>query len=56
MSIQDHIAAFAEGWTRGDLERILASLAPQFRLDDPNAGEIAKGASIPITARLPSCS
>ena len=43
MSIQDHIAAFAEGWTKGDLERILASLAPQFRLDDPNAGEIAKG-------------
>ena len=42
MSIQDHIAAFAEGWTNGDLERILQSLAPEFRLDDPNAGEITR--------------
>jgi len=42
MSIQDHIAAFAEGWTTGNLDRILESLAPQFRLDDPNAGEFGK--------------
>ena len=42
MSIQDHIAAFAEGWTTGNLERILESLAPQFTLDDPNAGEFGK--------------
>lgn len=42
MSIQDHIAAFAEGWTTGNLDRIMASLAPQFTLHDPNAGNIAK--------------
>jgi len=42
MTIQDHVSAFAEGWTNGNLDRILQSLAPQFSLDDPNAGEIAK--------------
>ncbi len=42
MSVQDHIAAFAEGWTTGNLDQIMASLAPQFTLHDPNAGQIRK--------------
>lgn len=42
MSIQNHIETFAKGWTSGDLDSILESLAPNFRLDDPNAGEFTK--------------
>lgn len=42
MSIQKHIENFAKGWTSGDLDSILESLAPDFRLDDPNAGEFTK--------------
>jgi hypothetical protein len=42
MSIQDHIAAYAEGWTVGDTEKILAAAAPDFLFDDPNAGQITR--------------
>ncbi len=42
MSVQNHIAAFAQGWNKGDLDEIMSSLAPGFRLDDPNAGEIPR--------------
>lgn len=44
MSIQEHLSAFAEGWNRGDLKQIMSSLAPDFRLHDPNAGEFDKNA------------
>jgi len=40
MTVQDHIATYAEGWTRGDVEKICAAAAPQMVLDDPNAGRI----------------
>ena len=42
MTVQDHIAAYADGWTRGDVDKICAAAAPDMVLDDPNAGKIGK--------------
>ncbi len=42
MNIQDYIAAYAEGWTVGDAEKILSVAAPDFIFDDPNAGQITR--------------
>lgn len=42
MTVQDHIAAYADGWTRGDVDKICAAAAPEMVLDDPNAGQIGK--------------
>ena len=42
MNIQDYIAAYAEGWTVGDAEKILSAAAPDFIFDDPNAGQITR--------------
>lgn len=40
MSVQDHIANYAAGWTTGDIEKIVGAAAPGLVLDDPNAGRI----------------
>jgi hypothetical protein len=40
MSIQDTIAAYAEGWTLGDSEKIMSAVSPDIVLDDPNVGKI----------------
>jgi len=50
MTIQDHVSAFAEGWINGNPDRILLSLAPQFSLDDPNAGRTTLSLDRPCTA------
>ena len=40
MSIQDTIAAYAEGWTSGDSEKIMSAVSLDMVLDDPNVGKI----------------
>ena len=40
MSIQETIAAYAEGWTQGDSDKIMSAVAPGMVLDDPNVGKI----------------
>ena len=42
MSAMDHLTAYAEGWTAGDVETILAALRETFVFDDPNTGRIPK--------------
>lgn len=44
MSIQDHIAAYAEGWTLGDSEKIMSAVSPDIVFDDPNVGKIGRDA------------
>ena len=44
MSIQDTIAAYAEGWTLGDSEKIMSAVSPDMVLDDPNVGRIDRDA------------
>lgn len=44
MSIQDHIAAYAEGWTLGDSDKIMSVVSPDMVLDDPNVGKIDRDA------------
>ncbi len=43
MSKADHLAAYAEGWTTGDSDKIISTLADDYVLDDPNHGRVAKG-------------
>ena len=43
MSKADHLAAYAEGWTTGNSDKILSALAENYVLDDPNHGRVAKG-------------
>lgn len=43
MSVNDHITAFAQGWTEGDIAKVMESLSSDFTLDDPNGGTFAKG-------------
>jgi hypothetical protein len=42
MSTEDHLGAYAEGWTKGDTETILSVLSDDYTLDDPNGGKIQK--------------
>jgi len=42
MSVQDHIATYAAGWTTGDVDKIVSAAAPGLVLDDPNAGRIGR--------------
>ncbi len=44
MSAADHLATYAEGWRKGDLDVILRATAEDYTLDDPNVGVIPKGA------------
>lgn len=43
MSKADYLAAYAEGWTTGNSDKILSALADNYVLDDPNHGHVAKG-------------
>jgi hypothetical protein len=42
MSKADHLAAYAEGWTTGDSDKIISALADDYVLDDPNHGRVTK--------------
>ncbi len=42
MSAGDKLGRYAEGWTKGDAEIILAAASETFTFDDPNAGVIAR--------------
>ena len=42
MAAGDYLNQYAEGWTKGDAQIIVGSLADSFELDDPNAGKITK--------------
>jgi hypothetical protein len=42
MSKADHLAAYAEGWTTGDSDKIISALADNYVLDDPNHGRVTK--------------
>lgn len=42
MAAGDYLNQYAEGWTKGDVQIIVGSLADSYRFDDPNAGEITK--------------
>ena len=44
MAADDYLNQYAEGWTKGDTQIIMGSLADSFQLDDPNAGKITKQA------------
>jgi len=43
MSKADHLAAYAEGWTTGNSDKLVSALADNYVLDDPNHGRVAKG-------------
>ena len=43
MSKADHLAAYAEGWTTGNTDKLISALADNYVLDDPNHGRVAKG-------------
>ena len=43
MSKADHLAAYAEGWSTGNIDKILSALADNYVLDDPNHGRVTKG-------------
>lgn len=42
MASGDYLNQYAEGWTKGDAQIIVGSLADAFQLDDPNFGTITK--------------
>ena len=44
MTVQDHIATYAEGWTLGDSEKIMSVVSDNMVLDDPNVGKITREA------------
>jgi hypothetical protein len=37
------LGAYAEGWTTGNAETLMSSLADGYALDDPNHGRVTKG-------------
>ncbi len=44
MAAGDYLGQYAEGWTKGDAQIIMGSLADSYQMDDPNAGMINKQA------------
>jgi hypothetical protein len=42
MPAGDYLGQYAEGWSKGDSQIIVGSLADNYQLDDPNAGTINK--------------
>ena len=42
MAAGDYLNQYAEGWTKGDAQIIVGSLADSYQLDDPNFGTITK--------------
>ncbi len=43
MSKADHLAAYAEGWSTGNTDKIISALADNYVLDDPSHGRVTKG-------------
>lgn len=54
MTIQDTIAAYAEGWALGDSDKIMSAVSPEMVLDDPNVGKIDRQALPDYIAGLKS--
>ncbi len=54
MTIQNHIAAYAEGWTLGDSDKIMSAVSPDMVLDDPNVGKVERDALPDYIAGLKS--
>ena len=44
MAASDYLSGYAAGWSNGDLQVILGSLADGYEMDDPNSGLITKAA------------
>lgn len=44
MGAAEHLAMYAEGWTKGDAATILRATAEEYTFDDPNAGLISRNA------------
>ena len=42
MSTSEHLGKYAEGWTKGDADTILQTVAESYTFDDPNTGIISK--------------
>lgn len=42
MGAGDHLAAYAEGWTTGDADKILGCTTDDYFFDDPNSGPVPK--------------
>ena len=42
MSASEHLGTYAEGWTKGDADTILKTVAEGYTFDDPNTGVISK--------------
>ena len=42
MSASDHLAAYAEGWTNGDADKILGCTTADYVFDDPNSAPVPK--------------
>jgi hypothetical protein len=42
MGVADHLAAYAEGWTNGDADKILGCTTDDFVFDDPNSAPVPK--------------
>ena len=42
MSASEHLGTYAEGWTKGDADTILWTVAESYTFDDPNTGIISK--------------
>ena len=43
MEKADYLGLYAKGWTEGDVDVVLQSLADEYIMDDPNSGRISKG-------------
>ncbi len=39
---QEYLGLYAEGWTNGDIDKILGALAPGFQFGDPQKGSISR--------------
>ena len=52
MGAADHLGAYAEGWTTGNAEKIVSSLASNYTLDDPNSGVTSKQDFADYLARM----
>ncbi|MBB3139391.1 nuclear transport factor 2 family protein [Halomonas organivorans] len=44
MNAAEYLSAYAEGWSKGDAERILEATAEDYTFDDPNFGIVSRQA------------
>ena len=38
----ESLGLYAEGWTQGDVDKVMAAIAPTFTFDDPQVGLVSK--------------